>query len=267
MKRMMRALGLLALVIALGGCQQELYTGLTENEANQMIAVLVGAHIPASKSSVTDASDRQAWQVNVDGGDIAAALDVLRANGLPRERFTSLGQMFQKQGLVTTPSEERIRYIYGISQELSRTLLDIDGVVAARVHVVIPENDPLSDKLRPSSAAVFIKYRPGVDLRVMAPMVKDLVAHSIQGLTYDNVSLFLTAAQAPPPSVLRDSTAGGWRGILDVRHWLVVLAAVLVVLTLALLLFQSRERWMSLFMRRGASRALGAEGGGERPPE
>jgi len=88
-----------------------------------------------------------------------------------------------------------MRYIYAISQELSQTLRNVDGVVSARVHVVIPANDPLSEKIRPSSAAVFIKHRPDVDLRLLAPAVKDMVAHSIEGLTHDQVSLSLFEAR------------------------------------------------------------------------
>ncbi|APR96350.1 yscJ/HrcJ family type III secretion apparatus lipoprotein [Pandoraea thiooxydans] len=240
------AVGLLALLLA--GCQQELYTGLTENEANQMVAALANANIAASKVGV-DAGDSRSWQVNVGDGDIPAALNVLHAAGLPRPRLTNLGELFKKQGLVATPAEERIRYIYGVSQELSKTLLDIDGVVAARVQVVIPRNDPLSDKVRPSSAAVFIKYRPGIDLRVMAPMVKDLVAHSIEGLTYNNVSLFLTAAQVLPASKL--AAAGGWHGISNVWGWLGALAILLVLLTLALLLYQGRGRLRNIVAPRG----------------
>ncbi|MDE2288757.1 type III secretion system inner membrane ring lipoprotein SctJ [Pandoraea sp.] len=247
------AVGLLALLLA--GCQQELYTGLTENEANQMVAALANANIAASKSSV-DAGDSRSWQVDVDGGDIPSALNVLHAAGLPRPRLTNLGELFKKQGLVATPAEERIRYIYGVSQELSKTLLDIDGVVAARVQVVIPRNDPLSDKVRPSSAAVFIKYRPGIDLRVMAPMVKDLVAHSIEGLTYNNVSLFLTAAQVLPASKL---AAAGWHGLFNVWGWLGALATLLVLLTLALLLFQGRGRLRKIVAPRGRGEHRPAE--------
>jgi type III secretion protein J len=178
------------LVLALAGCRVELYSGLNESEANQMLAALANAHIDAVKVQAGEAG----WQLQVDERDLPAAVDVLQERGLPGPRHASLGEVFQKQGLVATPAEERVRYIYGLSQELSRTVAEIDGVVSARVHVVIPANDPLSDKLKPSSAAVFIKHRPGTDLRLLAPAVKELVAHSVEGLTYEQVSLTLVPA-------------------------------------------------------------------------
>lgn len=181
--------------LLLGGCSKVgLYSGLNEQETNEIVAALSADGIDAAKEH-TDGND---WQVLVGKGDLGRSLEVLRSQGLPNDRYVSMGDVFQKQGLVSTPSEERMRYIYAISQELSQTLRKVDGVVSARVHVVIPANDPLSDKIRPSSAAVFIKHRPDVDLRLLVPAVKDLVAHSIEGLTHDQVSLSLFEAKRPP---------------------------------------------------------------------
>jgi len=128
--------------------------------------------------------DEKSWRVLVPQEKMAAALDLLRLHGLPQEKYLTLGEVFKKEGLVSTPSEERIRYIYAVSQELSNTLTQIDGVVSARVHVVIPANDPLSPTLKPSSASVFIKHRPDADLQSIAPAVKNLVMRGIEGLTY-----------------------------------------------------------------------------------
>ncbi|MDR6537772.1 type III secretion system inner membrane ring lipoprotein SctJ [Variovorax soli] len=186
-----RWLGALLLLFALAGCKVPLYSNLNEQEANEIVAALSGEGIDAAKSKLEGVN----WQVEVEQGRLGQALDVLRTQGLPAERYTTMGEVFQKQGLVSTPSEERMRYIYAVSQELSQTLRNVDGVVAARVHVVIPANDPLSEKIRPSSAAVFIKHRPDVDLRLLAPAVKDMVAHSIEGLTHDQVSLSLFEAR------------------------------------------------------------------------
>ncbi|QNK67338.1 type III secretion system inner membrane ring lipoprotein SctJ [Variovorax sp. PAMC26660] len=187
----MRLVVALALLLALAGCKVALYSSLHEQEANEMVAALSTEGIGATKTRLEGSN----WQVEVEEERLSQALDVLRVQGLPAERYVSMGEVFQKQGLVSTPSEERMRYIYAISQELSQTLRNVDGVVAARVHVVIPANDPLSEKIRPSSAAVFIKYRPDTDLRLLAPAVKDMVAHSIEGLTHDQVSLSLFEAR------------------------------------------------------------------------
>lgn len=177
-------------LFSLAGCKVALNSNLNEQEANDIVSALA----PEGLSATKEQSGEKGWQVMVDESDLAASINVLRANGLPSDRYVSMGDVFQKQGLVSTPSEERMRYIYAVSQELSYTLRKIDGVVEARVHVVIPVNDPLADKIKPSSAAVFIKYNPDVDLRVLVPEVKEFVAHSIEGLTHEGVSLSLFEA-------------------------------------------------------------------------
>ena len=199
----LRRLAFGLLLVALAGCKVGLYSNLTEQEANEMVAALTAAQLSADKERL----ENDQWQVLVDKGELASALELLRTHGLPNDRYASMGEVFRKQGLVSTPSEERMRYIYAMSQELSQTLRKVDGVITARVHVVIPANDPLSDKIRPSSAAVFIKHRADVDLRMLTPAVKDLVAHSIEGLSHEQVSLSLFEAR-PQPTLASPAGAG-----------------------------------------------------------
>jgi type III secretion protein J len=215
-----------ALLLTLAGCKVELYSNLNETEANEIVAALADGRIAARKEHV-DGAD---WQVQVDEDRVGTALELLRAQGLPEQHYASMGDMFQKQGLVSTPAEERMRYIFAVSQELSRTLRSIDGVVEARVHVVIPQDDPLSDKVRPSSAAVFIKHRPDVDLRLLAPAVKDLVAHSIEGLTPDQVALTLFPAPRGAIAATGPAAADSPREVLGMSQRAVVTLLVLLVL-------------------------------------
>lgn len=186
---------LLALALFLGGCgKQEVYGKLTEPAANEMIAVLNQSGITASKV----AGEKDNWSIAVEPADFARAVETLRAHGLPHEAFDSLGTVFKKEGFTSTPLEERARLIYGLSQELSRTISEIDGVVQARVHLTMPEADPLSREAKPSAASVFVKYRTGFDLRSQTGAIKALVTNAIDGLTYDRVSVVMVPAQALP---------------------------------------------------------------------
>lgn len=182
------------LAAALAGCQVDLYTRQTEADANEMLGTLLDARISASKKS---ADGGKTWNVLVEESQLAEAVALLKAAGLPQQRYASLGDLFKKDGLISTPTEERVRFIHGVSQELGQSLAQIDGVLIARVHVVLPDNDPLAARAEPASASVFVKHRPSTDTATLVPTIKNFVVRGVQGLTHEKVSVTLVPAVEP----------------------------------------------------------------------
>jgi len=200
-----------ALLALLAACREPMFSDLAERDANEIVAALRDHGIHAVK--VQGAEHR--WGLEVGSDDFSRAVQVLKENGLPRASHASIGELFRKEGLVSTPSEERIRFVFAQQQELESTLSRIDGVVSARVHVVMPQNDPLADTPRPASASVFIKHRADVDLTASVPQIKALVARSIESLPHENVTLSLFPARggaAPAPAAVVAADAVTWRG-------------------------------------------------------
>jgi type III secretion protein J len=172
----------------------ELMGSMPETEANEVLAALQNAGISASKI----AGKEGMVGVSLDADQMGRAVDLLRAKGLPRERFAGMGQVFKKEGLISSPLEERARYLYALSQELGSTITQIDGVIVARVHVVLPERGTSGDASTPSSAAVFIKHQEGFNLDTVQPQIRKLVNNSIPGLASDKISLVLVSSQSAP---------------------------------------------------------------------
>ncbi len=178
-------------VLMLAGCESELYTDLDQRQANEIVATLLQHGIAAERTF--GKGDRVS--VSVDSSRFADAVTILNDNGLPKQKFATLGDVFKREGLVSSPVQESAQMIYALSQELSRTVSDIDGVLTARVLLVLPENDPLGEKVVPSSASVFIRYRADTPIEHLVPQIKMLVANGVAGLSYDKVSVILVPVQ------------------------------------------------------------------------
>lgn len=174
----------------------ELLQGVSESEANEALAALIDAGIPAGKLPGKEGT----VGIEVESFEVARAIAILRSEGLPKERYAKMGEVFRKEGLISSPLEERARYLWALSQELSATISQIDGVIKARVHVVLPERGSGGDPVLPSSAAVFIKHKSGVVLDDSLIQIKKLVANSIPGLAVDKVTVILL-----PSSVRKNS--------------------------------------------------------------
>jgi type III secretion protein J len=193
--RWLACLGL-ALMLSACGAKVDLLGSIAEADANEVIAALLNAGINAEKVPGKEGM----VGVRVEQAKTAQAVDTLRQLGLPRERFAGMGQVFKKDGLISSPLEERARYLYALSQDLSSTLTRIDGVLFARVHLVLPARGPADEGDTPSSAAVFIKHQREVDLEVLQPQVRRMVVNSIPDLAPERVSVVLVPSTAEGPS-------------------------------------------------------------------
>ena len=177
----------LCALLFLSGCgKMELYSNLPEKQANEMMSILQQHNIGAKK----EAGAENTWKIIVsDGYNFSRAVELLNSRGYPMDAFENLGRVFQKSGLVSSPLEEKARFMSALAGDVSETINKIPGVLSARVHVVLPENDPYSDSVTPASAAVLITYRPESNLEEYVRDIKYIVTHSVEGLDYEKVSV------------------------------------------------------------------------------
>ena len=182
-------------LLLLSGCDKKttLYSQLEERQANTVMAALLDSGIGCEKV----AGEEGTWNVLIADRNFARAASLLEQKGLPRRTYHGVADVFKKTGMVSSPSEERIRFMDALAQDLARTISGIDGVLDARVHIVLPENDPFARNALPSSAAVAIRARWDADLTDYIPSIKGLVKNAIEGLVFEKISV--TVFQDPPP--------------------------------------------------------------------
>lgn len=185
--------------LALSACGRTmLYANLDEQQANQVQGALLAAGIDADKRP---ADNKKGWAVEVGKDDFPLAMQLLEAQGLPSAPFESMGMVFKKEGFVSSPLEERARYLYAIAQELEHTLEQIDGVVKARVHIALPEPDPVGDKQKSASASVVIIQNAGAELADRETDIKAIVTDAVEGLENVNKVTVKFFARSPTEAV------------------------------------------------------------------
>ena len=193
------------LAILLVSCSVEIQHGLDENEANQIAVVLQAHGIAAKKERETGGKDAT-WKILTSSGKEGIAWKILRDNELPRMKEKGISDIFGKGSLIPTATEEKAMFLAAIQGEVQRTLLSMDGVIDARVHVVLPDDsmsarsDPQSAR-RPS-ASVFVKRRARLDKMPQQPSIDEirrLVAGAIEGLTPDRV--IVVSSEITPKSL------------------------------------------------------------------
>jgi type III secretion protein J len=220
----------LAALTALAACDNHgtaLLNGLPEDEANTIVAALAQSDIAASKAVVDGTTS-----IYVAGADQSAALSELHQRGLPRQSYASLGDIFKKDGIISSPLEEQARYIYALAQELEKTLSQLDGVVYVRVHPVLARKASLNGPAANASAGVLIQHRPDVDLTFLIPQIQELVAHSIPDLRSNQVAIIMAVSEEriSGNSIVDDRTAVaktiGW-------GWWLTLIAIFSILAAA----------------------------------
>jgi type III secretion protein J len=156
-----------------------------------MMAVLMenGVHAERSKK------ERDGFSVRVEREDFARAVRTLSAAGFPRESFKSINDVFPGGRLVSSPSEHRARFAYGLSQELSRSVGQISGVAWTRVHIALAVHDVRGSVVSPSTASIVIRYKSGYDIAEISAQAREMVAHAVEGLQAENVRVVLSSEQ------------------------------------------------------------------------
>lgn len=198
-------LGFVAMLVV--GCQEQVYHGLRERQANRLVVALEQEGVSADKTR--DASSEGTWTVTVPSGQKVRAWKLLEARGLPAPKTDGFDEFYPTGGLIPTASEERILYQYATSQELRETLLKIDPVVDAQVNLVLPEEPRVqlsNTEVEPPRSSVLVKYRPVETTNRDKPPVsideiERLVAGGVERLERENVDVVLSAARNPVANV------------------------------------------------------------------
>lgn len=261
--RILRAGAAALAALLLSGCGKEvLLRDLTERDANEIVGVLYTSSVESQK--VVDPKGKT-FAVEVLSAEVPRAVAVLRALGLPKSPRPNLNEVFRSSGFAPTPFEERVRYLFGLAQELERTVSLMEGVLQTRVHVVTPDNSSKLADLQMSKASVYVSYDDRYDIEIFVPRIRKLVSDSIEGLSPNRVEILAIPSRVD----LRAASEVPIKRVLGVRvhkgDASLLLIEISVILGLLILSVGLHLRAMMLHRAREKTRLGGADAAGQGP--
>lgn len=160
-----------------------LYTGLETKDAGDVTAKLKEAGVPYEVQEGKDGATILVPKQKVHD----ARLD-LATQGLPRGHKGF--ELFDDSKLGVTEFQNKVNYLQALQGELTRTIEQIEAIEKARVHIVLPEDSLYKKNEKPATASIMLRLRPEKKLsKKEIRGITNLVAHSIQGLTPENITI------------------------------------------------------------------------------
>ncbi|HRC85489.1 MAG TPA: hypothetical protein PK413_07770 [Thermoanaerobaculia bacterium] len=183
----------------LAGCRTEVLRNRAENEASYVVAVLQENGVDADR--VVDDREKNLWTVQVPNSQAAQAQSILKEYKLPKDEDRRYRDIFGKNTLVPTPTEQQVLSLEGLEGEVSYSLEQIPGVISARVHIVQPERDAANRPTTAAKASVLIEFQPTLDglAPIQTSEVQTTVAGAVSGLAPENVSVVQKQAAIAQP--------------------------------------------------------------------
>jgi len=134
--------------------------------------------------------DSRNGQITVPSTRYHEARIFLASKGLPKTGQSGLDSLKDQSSMTTSQFMEQVRYTAAIEQELVQSILQIDSIASARVHLALAKQSAFVRDRTPPKASVVVTPQPG---RMMTPSqvqaVVHLVASSVPLLTPDNVAV------------------------------------------------------------------------------
>ncbi len=159
-----------------------LFDQLAAEEAGQIVARLKEAGVEVR---LADGGTR----VLVPSAQVAEQRLNLASEGLPKTGRIGF-EIFDKTNFGATDFTEQVNYQRAVEGELERSLLTIQEIEHARVHITFAKNSVFLENQQPAKGSVMIRLKQGENLEPrQVAAVSHLVASAVEGLTPDQVTI------------------------------------------------------------------------------
>ena len=183
---------------------QTLFSSLSQGEAQQMVSLLQEQNVPYLY-------DGKSGALKVPSESVDTLRAQLLSKGYPKSGF-AYDMYIGNSGLMTTESDKKQYTLYDLQDRLGATIRLFDGVRDAKVTIAegtdqtyaIEEDNPVQ-----ASASVVVTMEEGQSLSEKnAEAIKNLIARSVKGMNFTNVSVFDAGTMEEVAADAGDSASG-----------------------------------------------------------
>ncbi len=160
-----------------------LYADLDTREAGQIAEALDRAHIAHEEPGAGD-------RILVPGDQVARARLLLAKDGLPSGGSIGYEVFDRSDAMTSSDFQQEINETRALEGELARSIRMLNGVRAARIHLVLPRHQPFAREPQPAQASVMLTMAGAARLDPQAVQaVLNLVAAAVPGLKPQAISV------------------------------------------------------------------------------
>ncbi len=186
-----------------------LYSNLDEGEAGEIVSYLNDNKIPFQLSE-------GGRTISVPSSNVYQARISLASDGLPSKGSVGYS-LFDKNNLGMTDFLQNLNFRRALEGELTRTIMQLSEVKAARVHIVMPKERLFKEDKKETTASILLKLSGKGLSKHQINGISHLVASSVEGLHPANISIVDYDGNLLSNGQKSDAIAGLTSSQLDVR--------------------------------------------------
>lgn len=158
---------------------------ITMSEADQQTAMEA-----LKTSEFKPVMDPATGQITVPSNKYHEARIFLASKGIPKTGNMGMDSLKDQSAMTTSQFMEQVRYTSAMEQELARTIMQIDSIQQARVHLAMPKQSVfVRDRTPPKASVIITPYAGRSVSQNQVQALVHLVASSVPLMTPENVAV------------------------------------------------------------------------------
>lgn len=212
-------------IISISGCYTDIVDSVTIRESIRIESILIeNGVLPQSVKA------KDGYTIQVKSEDRLKAISLLSYYELPSKVEIGIQDLFPAGELVASPFAEKNRLIYGVSNNLKKTIETVPGVISASVDLAYTTE---SKNMSKNKASIVIVYQSPLSVDAnFIEQIKAIVVNSNPDIVYENVSVSTFKKQYTP--ITRDLLN---EKSIDIDMYIYILMGVFAFLVITMVVF------------------------------